>query len=424
MTNLPSHPCYRLCALVALFLGSLLPASAQRYLQPVMTQVQTLNGINYGQAVASNGTNQTLAMDLYLPVEANAAPRPVMLFFHGGSFVGGTRNDVVMTRLCQEFARRGYVTATASYRLGVSIGISTPLDAEFAKAAIRATQDAKAAVRFLRRSVADGVPGQSGLNPFVIDTNQIFIGGYSAGAITALHAAYFRDTALATPLIRNMLRVVGGGLEGLSGNPGYSSRVHGVFNMAGALLDSQLLQAPVHPTVHFHGMQDDVVPYARGYATFLSNPILQLDGSSLLHPRIQRLGARSQLHSFATLGHDLTDTSTTNFIIQKTAEFFYATLTSLKTLEHSPLSLRAYPNPAQDQMTVELGGSFSGLGTSRDGIRYQITDAYGRCWSQGNWNDPQQPLPLDLSSAAPGVYMLKVRDAKGRGAELRLVKRP
>ena len=385
MTNLSSHPCYRLWALVALFLGSILPASAQRYLQPVMAQVQTLNGINYGQAVASNGTNQILAMDLYLPVEANAAPRPVMLFFHGGSFVGGTRNDAVMTRLCQEFARRGYVTATASYRLGVSIGISTPLDAEFAKAAIRATQDARAAVRFLRRSVADGVPGQSGLNPFVIDTNQIFIGGYSAGAITALHAAYFRDTALATPLIRNMLRVVGGGLEGLSGNPGYSSRVHGVFNMAGALLDS---------------------------------------GSSLLHPRIQRLGARSQLHSFATLGHDLTDTSTTNFIIQKTAEFFYAVLTSLKTLENPPLSLRAYPNPAQDQMTLELGGSFSAQVTSSDGIRYQITDAFGRSWSQGTWNDPQQPLLLDLSSAAPGVYMLKVRDAKGRGAELRFVRRP
>jgi hypothetical protein len=65
MTNLSSHPCYRYGALVALFFGSLLPASAQRYLQPVMAQVQTLNGINYGQAVASNGTNQTLAMDLY-----------------------------------------------------------------------------------------------------------------------------------------------------------------------------------------------------------------------------------------------------------------------------------------------------------------------------------------------------------------------
>jgi hypothetical protein len=130
------------------------------------------------------------------------------------------------------------------------------------------------------------------------------------------------------------------------------------------------------------------------------------------------------LHSFATLGHDLTDTSTTNFIIQKTAEFFYAVLTSLKTLENPPLSLRAYPNPAHDQMTLELGGSFSAQVTSSDGIRYQITDAYGRSWSQGTWNDPQQPLLLDLSSAAPGVYMLKVRDAKGRGAELRFVRRP
>jgi hypothetical protein len=75
-------------------------------------------------------------------------------------------------------------------------------------------------------------------------------------------------------------------------------------------------------------------------------------------------------------------------------------------------------------MTLELGGSFSAQVTSSDGIRYQITDAYGRSWSQGTWNDPQQPLLLDLSSAAPGVYMLKVRDAKGRGAELRFVRRP
>jgi len=87
-------------------------------LQPVIAQVQTLTGINYGQAVASNGSNQTLAMDLYLPVEANATPRPVMLFFHGGSFVGGTRNDAVMTRLCQEFARRGYVNSDCFVSIG------------------------------------------------------------------------------------------------------------------------------------------------------------------------------------------------------------------------------------------------------------------------------------------------------------------
>ncbi|NDC71913.1 MAG: hypothetical protein EBZ62_00465 [Sphingobacteriia bacterium] len=131
-------------------------SKAQRYLQPVISQVQTINGVVYGQAITNTGANQTLAMDFYVPVESNTSPRPVMVFFHGGSFVGGTRNDAVMTRLCQEFARRGYVTATASYRLGVSISITNPLDAEFAKAAIRATQDAKAVVRFLRRSVVEG----------------------------------------------------------------------------------------------------------------------------------------------------------------------------------------------------------------------------------------------------------------------------
>ena len=408
----------------ALVLVLVQPSRAQRYLQPVINQVQTVNGIVYGQAITNTGTSQTLAMDFYVPIESNAAPRPVMVFFHGGSFVGGTRNDPVMTRLCQEFARRGYVTATASYRLGVSIGITNPLDAEFAKAAIRATQDAKAVVRFLRRTVAEGVTGQSGLNPFGMDTNRIFIGGYSAGAITALHAAYFRDTTLATPLVRNMLRVVGGGLEGSSGSPTYSSRVHGVFNMAGALLDSVLLQAPVHPTVHFHGVLDDVVPYARGFATFVGNPIIQLDGSSLLHPRIQRLGARSELHSFPSLGHDLTDSVTANFIIQKTAEFFYGILTSTKEMAQSPFSLRAYPNPSSDQFHLTLGAEWSEPSTFPQGLTFEVNDAFGRTISSGLWQNPQEPLSLDLAAASSGIYFLRVYTRDSRSAELRLVRRP
>lgn len=419
----PQAP-YKLIALVALVLFSYHPSWAQRYLQPVIANFQTVNGVVYGQATTNTGVNQSLAMDFYLPVESNSAPRPVMMFFHGGSFVGGTRNDAVMTRLCEEFARRGYVTATVSYRLGVSVGITNPLDAEFAKAAIRATQDAKAAVRFLRRSVVEGVTGQSGLNPFAIDTNRIFIGGYSAGAITALHAAYFRDTALATPLVRNMLRVVGGGLEGLSGNPAYSSRVHGVFNMAGALLDSILLQAPVYPTVHFHGVLDDVVPFDRGYATFLGNPIIQLDGSSLLHPRIQRLGARSELHSFATLGHTLTDNATSNFIIQKTAEFFYSVISSAAEQTQNPLNLRAYPNPSSDQFRLTLGGEWTESSTFHQGLTYQINDALGRSWSQGLWQNPLEPLSLDLATATTGLYFLRVSASDGRVAELRLVRRP
>jgi acetyl esterase/lipase len=411
-------------AIGALFVLSVVPSRAQRFLQPIITQIQSVNGVVYGQAVNYNGNNQSLAMDFYLPVEPNPTPRPVMVFFHGGSFVGGNRNDAVMTRLCQEFAHRGYVTATASYRLGVSMGMTSPLDAEFAKAAIRATQDAKAVVRFLRRSVVEGITGQSGLNPMMIDTNRIIIGGYSAGAITALHAAYFRDTALATPLVRNMLRVVGGGLEGVSGNPAYSSRVHGVFNMAGALLDSQLLQAPLQPAVHFHGELDDVVPFARGFATFIGFPIIQLDGSSLLQPRIQRLGAPSALHNFPALGHDLTDSVTANFVISKTAEFFYPAISKVPSRTAPALSLIAYPNPSRDRIYIALQGVSDLHYGQADALIYQITDAFGRCWSKGNWEDFHETLSIDLPTATPGVYFLKVSARDGRGAELRLVRCP
>lgn len=338
----------RLLILGIIVLLSAPSAFAQRFLQPVFATTQSQSNIAYGAAPAWDGTNTPLAMDMYQPAGDSVALRPFILFFHGGSFTSGVRNDVVMTTLCTEFAKRGYVTATASYRLGVNLANLPQLNIEFIRAAIRGMQDARAAVRFIRRSVAEQG------NPYGIDTNRIYIGGYSAGAIAAIHVAYLNDTSNASVTLRNELRGLGG-LEGNSGNAGFSSKVHGVFTMAGAVIDTTLLGTQVPTAIHFHGTTDNVVPFGRGFVQANGFPVTQVDGSALLHARLQNRGSYSELFAFEGVGHDLvSDPSRWNFLVLQTARFFYNLQNNSVSVANQSLpSMRLYPNPAPGWMQLE-----------------------------------------------------------------------
>lgn len=321
---------------------------AQRYLQPIFGNALVQNGIVYGSAPSWSGANTVLALDLYRPAGDTLNLRPVMLFFHGGSFTSGVRDDQVMTSLCEEFAKRGYVTATASYRLGVNLNNLPQLNIEFIRAAIRAMQDARAAVRFLRKTVVEQG------NPYGIDTNRIYIGGYSAGALAAIHHAYLNDTTNASLTLRNELRGLGG-LEGNSGNAGFSSKVHGVFNMAGAIIDTSLLNTNAPTAIHFHGTIDNVVPFGRGFVQANGFPVTQVDGSNLLHTRLQNRGSYSELFAFEGVSHDLvSDAARWNFLILQTARFFYNLQNnSVSVNEKQAHLLQLFPNPAPGWVTLK-----------------------------------------------------------------------
>ena len=66
-----------------------------------------------------------------------------------------------------------------------------------------------------------------------INTNQIFVGGYSAGAVTAAHLSVIDEMKF--PLNSSPFFDVAGGIEGNSGNSGYSSEVSGAILLAGAI---------------------------------------------------------------------------------------------------------------------------------------------------------------------------------------------
>ena len=76
-----------------------------------------------------------------------------------------------------------------------------------------------------------------------------------------------------------------------------------------------------------------------------------------------------------------------------------------------PAPLLVHPNPANDRVSLS---SLFGVG------RWQVTDTQGRVLLDGSTTTTAQAI--DLSSLAPGVYLLIVTDAMGQRV-VRVVKR-
>ena len=126
----------------------------------------TTSNVVYGANIKANGANQSLTMDIYQPTGDVETARPLIVWAHGGSFIGGTSADADVATLSQAFAKKGYVCASINYRLGL-----TPFDSVGAvKAVLRAVQDMKASIRFFYKDKLT-------TDTYKIDTNNIFIGG-------------------------------------------------------------------------------------------------------------------------------------------------------------------------------------------------------------------------------------------------------
>ncbi|MEM9983713.1 MAG: alpha/beta hydrolase [Bacteroidota bacterium] len=226
----------------------------------------TQTTVQYGEA-SQGGNTETLFMDVYQPQGDTFSSRAVMILAHGGDFTNGDRTD--MADLARQFAEHGYVAATIDYRLLAS----APADSiEMASAIIRSMHDLKAAVRYFRDD-------QKNARTYGIDTNFVFVGGYSAGALAALHAGYLSDSDAAPGYFETALAAEGG-LEGQSNAiTGASSRIQAVLNLAGGMVDRRWMQSSEAPLISYHGENDQVVPTNGG----LAFGVINLDGSALIH---------------------------------------------------------------------------------------------------------------------------------------------
>jgi acetyl esterase/lipase len=267
------------------------PCSSGRYANDVFTNFTVTSNVIYGQNNTWSGAANQLKLDVYEPTGDTELARPLIIWVHGGSFIGGSKTDNDVKTWSESFAKKGYVCASVDYRLGFF-----PFDsANAVKAVVRAVQDLKGAIRYFYKDCQTA-------NLYKVDTNHIFIGGSSAGAITALHVAYLDDPCEISDYLSSSTINTLGGLEGNSGNPGYSTKVHAVINGCGALARYSWLEAGDVPLCSFHGTADGTVKYNRGVVN-PGTPLMYLDGSRMLHERACAVGVENQFYTFPGAPH-------------------------------------------------------------------------------------------------------------------------
>ncbi|MDW8273300.1 MAG: alpha/beta hydrolase [Chitinophagales bacterium] len=266
-----------------------------RFVNDLFNVKSNLN-IKYGGNYRFDGTFQELFMNIYEPQGDTLARRPLIILAFGGSFTFGSKTSPDIVKLCNAFARKGYVTASIDYRLGFENGNDS--DTNQFKALIRAAQDMRASIRFFYKDA-------STQNIYRIDTTQIFIGGVSAGGFTALNLAYAKADTLSRPrppYVDAALAEVGG-ITGNSGNPGYSEKVRGVINLCGALGDTVWLMPGDPILCALHGENDNLVPCSYDSTKAANSVEAQMFGSCDLAVRAARIGLPHSVYIFKGAGH-------------------------------------------------------------------------------------------------------------------------
>ncbi len=195
------------------------PSPSPRAVAP--QAIEVVRDIVYGHArvgcaVGAAGRLRPLLLDRYAPVDAGTAPRPVLVLAFGGAFHRGSKTEdafgegarnTSIADYCRMLAQRGYVACSVDYRLvqedpdpGSTRAVSEPAhiprsrvdlvrqllglppatDEMLWRGIEAASDDVAMAARFVLAQAL----------PWNIDPQRLALGGFSAGARSALNAVY------------------------------------------------------------------------------------------------------------------------------------------------------------------------------------------------------------------------------------------
>ncbi len=380
-------------------------------------------------------TDEDLYMDIFEPTGDTISKRPLVIICFGGGFVAGSKDHWSMREIAIQLAKRGYVTATIDYRLGMNM-----FDEDLSKRApYRGLQDGRSAIRYFRAD-ADGA------NTYKIDTSNIYIGGHSAGAFIGLHNAYL-DKESERPLSTYTWLQDGETCEDLQcldcvgDNTGYSGYANAVFSLAGALGSVDYIESGDMPSVvMFHSEDDGTVPYDSGEPfsditwLIIGDDLPVVYGSQAIADEADIVGLDYIFNSYSDRGHSVheeTDSELYDDIIPGISDSFYYQL--LKPIAHPILGAKTVcSEDLQNHIykTIEgeakyydwevIGGSIVNSNTlsnqvfvnwdigaaehkiyltpysctaargDKDSLIIQIKDSGINFWQAGNgvWNDP------------------------------------
>ena len=236
-----------------------------------------------------------LDMDIYLPKNDTLDKRPLLMLIHGGAFFIGDKATVPYQKWCTHFASLGYVCASINYRMGFR-----PSSKAIQRTAYQATQDAHAAMRYLMAKK----------DIYRIDPENLFVGGASAGSITAINLAYMRNENRPEATYSSFMTEDLGDIENSGNDYSEDFKIKAIANMWGSVFDLEILENSNASIISFHGDEDDVLPYRFGYpfsalGEFQKVFFDEMYGSYYIDQKAKELGIRSELHTFYGEGHTL-----------------------------------------------------------------------------------------------------------------------
>jgi para-nitrobenzyl esterase len=385
------------------------PVSAcdgMRYTKQVFVD-HTVETIPYGSNITADGNTITMSMDIYQPKGDSAALRPVIVMQHGGTFIFGNKSD--MAGYCIDMARRGYVAVSVQYRLYPLFQLPYPDSIAIMRQAIMAMGDMKAAIRYLREDAAT-------VKKYRVHPDWIFSGGYSAGAISALHVAQLDMTDPMPTFISTAITSLGGihGNTGTATNQTYPSSVKAVLSLSGGLYDPSWIDSDDVPMHSIHGTADNTVYYTSGLAANLIN----LNGSGNLHARANAIGLPNTLLTVTGGGH--TNIYSGASYAPQLAQYINDATVQLHNMFCTPLDTD-YPDAAAVSTWSLVPNPTSGdvriaLPTTLAQADVQVYNAIGGLvLAQKLLNGST----LSLGSLTPGLYLVRV---EGMEEVLKLVK--
>ena len=238
------------------------------FLAHVSNQYRVIPNLTYH--VASNQENK---LDLYVPRGATG-PTPVLMYIHGGGWVGGTKESNVLRIL--PYLEMGWAVANVEYRLGA------------VARAPAAVEDGLCALRWVIRNA-----GQ-----YNLDASRIVTTGNSAGGHLALTTGMIPASAgldrecpgseeLSVAAIINWYGIteVGDLLDGpniKSYAVEWMGSLENRFEIAERVSPMTYVRAGLPPTLTIHGDADPTVPYQHALA---------------LHEKLDEVGVPNELHT-------------------------------------------------------------------------------------------------------------------------------
>jgi hypothetical protein len=378
---------------------------------PVFDSIVITDSIPYGSANNYLGASTTLAMDLYMPYGDTTTNRPLLVLAHGGSFIGGNKKAADIVKVCMEFAKRGYVCASIKYRLGVSTSNPLTLANEFANAVWRGTLDGRGAIRYFYKDASMG-------NNYKIDTNNIYVGGISAGGVLGLHVAYLDKPSEAGSANPSIDTASIGGVEGSSGNAGYSWKVKGVISLCGAIGTSTWMNDNKNiGIVSVHGTNDNTVPFKTDYFKAGVIPIALLSGSYIVDSVAKANGNPSALKVFYGQDHVPFSLPTPTGIaymdttIRFVADFLYKDIkripsngSGLNNRYMDDLDLKVFPVPSNSSITIQFENN------QNTNFAFELFDLNGKLLS--SQSTISNTLQIERNNLMNGFYILKIKSEK------------